>query len=251
MKTIKNFVLAVLFAIISIAPVNALDLIAPSSIGGTTHKFSIIIQKDLQSKGFDVNLVVAGNCVLGKKIWKDTEEAIFITTEASNSVPECTVEITEDNYALNLFTAGWVIVSHTDSLGERMGVVSYMKQTVKDLDVKLVPYKNTTEIKAAFLAGEIDSGFLTHGRASEIEEKIILINTMSSDKGNFSDWKNNDLTLNYYVLGKNINSEIINAIKNNEKINEIANKKQMIPVELESKVEQVKYLNRNQEKWTK
>jgi hypothetical protein len=247
MKTI----LAILFAIILIAPANAVDLIAPSSIGGTTHKFSIIIQKDLQNKGFDVNLVVAGNCILGKKIWNDTEEAIFITTEASNSVPECTVEITEDNYALNLFTAGWVIVSHTDSLGERMGVVSYMKQTVKDLDVKLVPYKNTTEIKAAFLAGEIDSGFLTHGRASEIEEKIILINTMSSDKGNFSDWKNNDLTLNYYVLGKNINSEIINAIKNNEKINEIANKKQMIPVELESIDEQVEYLIRNQKKWSK
>jgi hypothetical protein len=234
MKTI----LAILFAIILIAPANAVDLIAPSSIGGTTHKFSIIIQKDLQNKGFDVNLVVAGNCILGKKIWNDTEEAIFITTEASNSVPECTVEITEDNYALNLFTAGWVIVSHTDSLGERMGVVSYMKQTVKDLDVKLVPYKNTTEIKAAFLAGEIDSGFLTHGRASEIEEKIILINTMSSDKGNFSDWKNN-------------NSEIINAIKNNEKINEIANKKQMIPVELESIDEQVEYLIRNQKKWSK
>ncbi|MBC8435801.1 MAG: hypothetical protein H8D84_02325, partial [Proteobacteria bacterium] len=105
MKIIKNFILPVLFAIVSIAPVNALDLIAPSSIGGTTHKFSIIIQKDLQSKGFDVNLIVAGNCVLGKKIWKDTEEAIFITTEASNSVPECTVKITEDNYALNLFTA--------------------------------------------------------------------------------------------------------------------------------------------------
>ena len=249
MKTIKNFVLAVLFAIISIAPVNALDLIAPSSIGGTTHKFSIIIQKDLQSKGFDVNLIVAGNCVLGKKIWKDTEEAIFITTEASNSVPECTVKITEDNYALNLFTAGWVIVSHTDSLGERMGVVSYMKQTVKDLDVKLVPYKNTTEIKAAFISGEIDSGFITHGRASEIEEKIVLINTMSSDKGAFSQWKNNNLTLNYYVLGKNLDSKIIDAMKNNKKINDIATKKQMVPVELESTVEQVKYLLTNQEAW--
>jgi len=249
MKIIKNFILPVLFAIVSIAPVNALDLIAPSSIGGTTHKFSIIIQKDLQSKGFDVNLVVAGNCVLGKKIWKDTEEAIFITTEASNSVPECTVEITEDNYALNLFTAGWVIVSHTDSLGERMGVVSYMKQTVKDLDVKLVPYKNTTEIKAAFISGEIDSGFLTHGRASEIEEKIVLINTMSSDKGAFSQWKNNNLTLNYYVLGKNLDSKIIDAMKNNKKINDIATKKQMVPVELESTVEQVKYLLTNQEAW--
>ena len=247
MKTI----LAVLFAIILIAPANAVDLIAPSSIGGSTHKFAIILQKDLKNNGLDVRLVVAGNCVLGKKMWQDSESAIFITTEASNSVPECTVKITKDNYALNLFTAGWVIISHTDSLGERMGVVSYMKQTVKDLDVKLVPYKNTTEIKAAFLAGEIDSGFLTHGRASEIEEKIILINTMSSDKGNFSDWKNNDLTLNYYVLGKNINSEIINAIKNNEKINEIANKKQMIPVELESIDEQVEYLIRNQKKWSK
>ena len=249
MKTIKNFVLAMLFAIISIAPANALDLIAPSSIGGTTHKFSIIIQRDLQNKGFDVNLIVAGNCVLGKKIWKDTEEAIFITTEASNAVPECTVEITEDNYALNLFTAGWVIVSHTNSLGERMGVVSYMKQTVKDLDVKLVPYKNTTEIKAAFIAGEIDSGFLTHGRASEIEEKIVLINTMSSNKGAFSQWKNNNLTLNYYVLGKNLDSKIIDAMKNNKKINDIATKKQMIPVELESTVEQVKYLLTNQEAW--
>jgi hypothetical protein len=247
MKTI----LAILFAIILIAPANAVDLIAPSSIGGTTHKFAIILQKDLKNNGLDVKLIVAGNCVLGKKMWQDSESAIFITTEASNSVPECTVEITKDNYALNLFTAGWVIISHTDSLGERMGVVSYMRQTVKELDVKLVPYKNTTEIKAAFIAGEIDSGFLTTGRASEIEEKVILINTMSPNKGKFSQWKNNNLTLNYYVLAKNVDAEFINTMKNNKKIIDIANKKQMIPIELESKVEQVEYLVRNQDKWTK
>jgi len=120
-----------------------------------------------------------------------------------------------------------------------MGVVSYMRQTVKELDVKLVPYKNTTEIKAAFIAGEIDSGFLTTGRASEIEEKVILINTMSPDKGKFSQWKNNNLTLNYYVLAKNVDAEFINTMKNNKKIIDIANKKKMIPKEIESKVEQV------------
>ena len=103
--------------------------------------------------------------------------------------------------------------------------------------------------KAAFISGEIDSGFLTHGRASEIEEKIVLINTMSSDKGAFSQWKNNNLTLNYYVLGKNLDSKIIDAMKNNKKINDIATKKQMVPVELESTVEQVKYLLTNQEAW--
>jgi hypothetical protein len=248
MKLIK---LALLFAITFILPANALDIIAPSSVGGTTHKFAMILQKDLQDKGFDTKIIIAGNCVLGKKEWQDSKSAIFITTEASNSVPECTVEITKENYALNLFTAGWVIVSHTDSLGERMGVVSYMKQTVEDLDVKLVPYKNTTEIKAAFLAGEIDSGFLTTGRASEIKEKFVLINTMSSDKGAFANWKNNNLTLNYYVLGKNIDTKIINAMKNNAKIIDIANKKQMHPVELNTKEEQVEYLLRNQDKWTK
>ena len=229
----------------------AIDIIAPSSVGGSTHKFAIILQNDLQEKGFDTNMIVAGNCVLGKKHWQDSDSAIFITTEASNSVPECTVEITEQNYALNLFTAGWVIVSHTDALGERLGVVSYMKQTVQDLDVKLVPYKNTTEIKAAFLAGEIDSGFLTTGRASEIDQKVVLINTMSSNKGAFVNWKNNNLTLNYYVLSKNVDIKIIDAVRNNAKIQDIANKKQMQPVELKTKEAQVEYLIRNQNKWTK
>jgi len=106
MKTI----LAILITIMIIAPANAVDLIASSSIGGSTHKFAIILQKELKNNGLDVKLIVAGNCVLGKKMWQDSESAIFITTEASNSVPECTVEITKDNYALNLFTEGWVIV---------------------------------------------------------------------------------------------------------------------------------------------
>ena len=95
MKLIK---LALLFAITFILPATALDIIAPSSIGGTTHKFAMILQKDLQDKGFDTKIIIAGNCVLGKKEWQDSKSAIFITTEASNSVPECTVEITKENY---------------------------------------------------------------------------------------------------------------------------------------------------------
>ena len=40
-------------------------------------------------------------------------------------------------------------------------------------------------------------------------------------------------------------------MKNNAKIIDIANKKQMHPVELNTKEEQVEYLLRNQDKWTK
>ena len=101
------------------------------------------------------------------------------------------------------------------------------------------------------MAGEIDSGFLTTGRASEIDQKVVLINTMSSNKGAFVNWKNNNLTLNYYVLSKNVDIKIIDAVRNNAKIQDIANKKQMEPVELETKEAQVEYLIRNQNKWTK
>jgi hypothetical protein len=124
-----------------------------------------------------------------------------------------------------------------------------MKNTVKDLDVKLVPYKNTTEIKAAFLVGEIDSGFLTTGRAGEIENKIELVNTQSEDKGKFSTWKNNDLTLNYYLMSKNIDQSLITQIKNNKKLLGIAEKKNMMPVSYEDVNTQVEYLKRNENKW--
>ena len=130
-----------------------------------------------------------------------------------------------------------------------MGVVSYMKNTVKDLDVKLVPYKNTTEIKAAFLTGEIDSGFLTTGTASEIENKIELVNTQSTNKGNFDSWNNNDLTLNYYLMSKNVEPKIIAAVKNNETLKAIASKKNMIPVTYDDLNKQVEYLTRNENKW--
>ena len=66
---------------------------------------------------------------------------------------------------------------------------------------------------------------------------------MSSDKGAFANWKNNNLTLNYYVLGKNIDTKIVNAMKNNAKIIDIADKKQMHPVELNTKEEQVEFQN--------
>ena len=85
----------------------------------------------------------------------------------------------------------------------------------------------------------------------EIDQKVVLINTMSSNKGAFVNWKNNNLTLNYYVLSKNVDIKIIDAVRNNAKIQDIANKKQMQPVELETKEAQVEYLIRNQNKWTK
>ena len=228
-----------------------LDLIVPASSGGTYHKFATIIQKDLESKGFDVNLIVSGNCVIGKKHWQDSKSAIMINSEATNAVKECTVDITEENYTHNFFTAGWVIVSKTNSLGKKMGVVSYMKHTVAELDVKPVPYKNTTEVKAAFLAGEIDSGFLTTGRASSIEEKVELINTMSDDKGDFVNWSNNDLTLNYYIIAKNVEGEILDAVRNNSKMESIAEKKGMMPITYKNKLTQIDYLKRNQKKWSK
>lgn len=227
----------------------ALDLIVPASAGGTYHKFASIIADDLKAQGHEVNLIVSGNCVIGKKQWNDSKSAIMINSEATNAVSKCNVPITNKNFAHNIFTAGWVIVSKTNTLGERMGVVSYMKNTVKDLDVKLVPYKNTTEIKAAFLAGEIDSGFLTTGRASEIESKVELVNTQSDDKGEFASWKNNDLTLNYYLMSKNVDAEIIDVIKNNKTLKAIATKKNMMPVTYDKLNKQVKYLKRNENKW--
>ena len=227
----------------------ALDLIVPASAGGTYHKFASIIADDLKAQGHEVNLVVSGNCVIGKKQWNDSESAIMINSEATNAVSKCNVPITKKNYAHNIFTAGWVIVSRTNTLGEKMGVVSYMKNTVKDLDVKLVPYKNTTAIKAAFLAGEIDSGFLTTGRASEIESKVELVNTQSEDKGEFGSWKNNDLTLNYYLMSKNVDAEIIDLIKSNKTLKAIATKKNMMPVTYDKLNKQVKYLKRNENKW--
>ena len=145
--------LTIILTLAFLTKASALDLIVPASAGGTYHKFASIIADDLEAQGHDVNLIVTGNCVMGKKQWNDSESAIMINSEASNAVSKCNVPITKENFAHNLFTAGWVIVAKTDSLGDKMGVVSYMKNTVMALDVKLVPYKNTTEIKAAFLAG--------------------------------------------------------------------------------------------------
>ena len=229
----------------------SIDLIVPASSGGTYHKFATIIKKDLESKGIEVKLIVSGNCVIGKKQWSDSKAAIMINSEATNAVKECTVEITEQNYVHNFFTAGWVIVSKTNTMGKKMGVVSYMKHTVAELDVKPVPYKNTTEVKAAFLAGEIDSGFLTTGRASSIKDKIELINTMSDDKGEFVNWSNNDLTLNYYIIAKNIDNDVLEAVKENDKMKDIARKKAMRPINYNNKLIQIDYLKGNQDKWSK
>lgn len=245
----NKIITTLLVAFTFVTKAAALDLIVPASAGGTYHKFASIIADDLKEQGHEVNLIVSGNCVIGKKQWNDSKSAIMINSEATNAVSKCNVPITEKNFAYNIFTAGWVIVSKTNGLGERMGVVSYMKNTVKDLDVKLVPYKNTTEIKAAFLAGEIDSGFLTTGRASEIENKVELVNTQSEDKGEFGTWKNNDLTLNYYLMSKNVDAEIIEAIKNNKTLKAIATKKNMTPVTHKKLNKQVKYLKRNENKW--
>ena len=239
----------ILVMIMLATKVSAIDLIVPASAGGTYHKFANIIADDLKDKGHEVKIVVSGNCVIGKKIWEQSETAIMINSEATNSIEKCHVPIRKENFAVNLLTAGWVIVSKTNSLGEKMGVVGYMKDIFKDFDVKLVPYKNTTEVKAAFLVGEIDSAFLTTGRASEIEDKIELLNTQDKNKGKFKKWKNNDLTLNYYLTQKNVDVKVIDIIKNNKTLIAIASKKNMIPVTYKSVNRQIKYLKRNEKKW--
>jgi hypothetical protein len=245
----KKILITMMLTLVFVAKASALDLIVPASAGGTYHKFASIIADDLKAQGYEVNLIVSGNCVIGKKQWNDSKSALMINSEATNAVSKCNVPITKENFAYNVFTAGWVIVAKTNSLGDKMGVVSYMKNTVKDLNVKLVPYKNTTEIKAAFLAGEIDSGFLTTGRASEIQNKFALVNTQSDDKGQFEAWKNNDLTLNYYIMSKNVSADVIEAIRNNKTLKAIASKKSMMPVTHDKLQNQINYLKRNENKW--
>jgi hypothetical protein len=96
-----------------------------------------------------------------------------------------------------------------------------------------------------------DSGFLTTGRASSIKDKIELINTMSDDKGEFVNWSNNDLTLNYYIIAKNIDDDVLEAVKENDKMKDIARKKSMRPINYNNKLIQIDYLKGNQDKWSK
>ena len=245
----KKLILGIILSLFTMTSAIAVDFIIPSPAGGTFHKFATIMAEDLKEKGYDANLVVVGNCILGKKKWEESTNSIFMVTEASNSVPKCTVPVTTDNHALTYFTAGWVIISHGDTLGERLGVVGYMRQTVKDLDVKLVPYKNTRDIKAAFIAGDIDSGFVVQSIAYGMDANVLL-DTMSEDKGNFKDWVNNDLTLNFYILKTaDVDPAIIEIIANNPKLKTIAEKKSMIPVTHDTHEDHVKYLLTNQEQW--
>ena len=251
MKKIKKLILGVVMTFFTMTSAMALDIIIPSAAGGTYHKFATIIANGLEEKGIDVNLVVAGNCVLGKQKWKDaTTNSIFMNSEATNAVAECNVPITNENHAWTYFTAGWVIISHGDDLGDKMGVVGYMKQTVNDLNVKLIPYKNTRAIKAAFIAGEIDSGFVVQAIAYGLEKGNVLIDTMSEDKGNFKEWVNNDLTLNYYIMKTpDVDPAVIEMIKNISKFKLIAEKKKMLPVTHSNHADHVKYLLTNEEKW--
>ena len=135
-------ILGIILFLFLITSAMAVNFVISAPAGGTFHKFATIMAEDLKDKGYDANLVVVGNCILGKKKWEESTNSIFMVTEASNSVPRCTVPVTTDNHALTYFTAGWVIVAHGDTLGERLGVVGYMRQTVKDLDVKFVPLLN-------------------------------------------------------------------------------------------------------------
>lgn len=230
---------------------SALDLVVASAPGGTYHKFTTVLAKSLQEQGIDAEVKVAGNCILGKKLWQDSEDAIMFQSEASQAVPECNVPVTTDSLVSNVFTAGWVIVSKDGTLGNKMGVVSYMKQTVDDLDVTLVPYKNTREIKAAFLAGEIDSGFVVQAIADGLDAHVIL-DTMSDNKGAFADWGNNSLTLNYYLMQKgNVDANTLKAVRNVAKFVAIADKKKMQPVLLDNMDAQLDYLMTNEQKWAK
>ena len=170
----------------------ATEIIVASAAGGTYHKFSTILASELKKQGMEVEIKIAGNCILGKKMYADSDNAIMFVSEATNAVSECYIPINKENYFQNVFTAGWVIVSKDNTLGKKMGIVSYMKQVADGLPVTLVPYKNTREIKAAFLAGEIDSGLVVQAIANGLEANVLL-DTRNEDKGNFAEWSRNDL----------------------------------------------------------
>ena len=84
MKKIKKLILGVVMTFFTMTSAMALDIIIPSAAGGTYHKFATIMADGLKEKGVDVNLIVAGNCVLGKQKWKDaTTNSIFMNSEAT------------------------------------------------------------------------------------------------------------------------------------------------------------------------
>ena len=74
---IKKLILGIIMTFFTMTSAMALDIIVASAAGGTYHKFASIMADDLKEKGVDVNLIVAGNCVLGKQKWNDDTQTQY------------------------------------------------------------------------------------------------------------------------------------------------------------------------------
>ena len=63
----KKLILGIILSLFTMTSAMAVDFIISAPAGGTFHKFATIMAEDLKEKGYDANLVVVGNCILGKK----------------------------------------------------------------------------------------------------------------------------------------------------------------------------------------
>lgn len=224
----------ILFLFLSFNSAHAVDLIVPTGAGGTMHKFSTIIVDEMSKQGYDINMVLAGNCVQAKQKFDSSDVAMMMNAEATQIVDGCDIPITEKNYATNLFTTDWRLVSKHGNPGERLGVVSMMKDIFKDTPSKIIPYANTSELDAALLAGEVDSIFTVISK---------------SFKEGYQATQYLDIQLNYYLLKKGPVEDVIATIETNQMLGTIGDKKGIAPKRFNTLEQQIEYLNTNEATW--
>ncbi len=190
MKTIKNFVLAVLFAIISIASANAQDnsaslkklyVVNTGSLTGTFNAILNAYTNDLKEH-FDVELVQAKGCAKGKAILEKLEAPSFMIWEGYNLVgamsgknPECALDITSDNFVRADWKYNYIVSSTNSNLGiaDLVGsdktykfgyaiIVGHFDVWVNQLseqiqtDLQPVAYESSGAASMALINGEID-----------------------------------------------------------------------------------------------
>lgn len=226
-------ILIVLFTLM-FGTAHAVDLIVPTKAGGTMHKFSTIIVEEMAKQNIEINMVLSGNCVQAKKLFETSTDAILMNSEATQIVEGCDISITEQNYGANLFTTDWRLVSKDGATGNRIGVVSMMKDIFVDQEAKVIPYANTSELDAALISEEVDSIFTVISKSKKegyVATKLI------------------DIQLNYYLLKKGNVNDIVKSIESNTTLVTIGEKKGIAPIKNNTVQQQVEYLNRNEAVW--
>lgn len=169
MKTLKNLSAALLISVAAVAGAQDIEFVVPDQLGRLNHDFERVITPALESQGFRVRTVMAGNCGRGYARFQETQSpTVTLAYNGYVSTDECRLPLRDQDLVATVAQGPVVVCARpdvTDSVARiarretvtiGVGGGDWPRPVILDLNpgFRIVPYSSSGDLARGFMAGD-------------------------------------------------------------------------------------------------